>query len=35
MGGITNTVTSMADLDGIGEYLGDLITTTAAASMEG
>lgn len=35
MGGITNTVTNMADLDGIGDYLGDLITTAAASSMEG
>lgn len=35
MGGVTNTVNNMADLDGIGDYLGDLITTTAASSMEG
>lgn len=35
MGGVTNTVNNMADLDGIGDYLGDLISTTAASSMEG
>lgn len=35
MGGVTNTVNNMADLDGISDYLGDLITTTAASSMEG
>ncbi|KAB1436588.1 tape measure protein [Candidatus Galacturonibacter soehngenii] len=35
MGGVTNTVNNMSDLDGIGDYLGDLITTTAASSMEG
>lgn len=35
MGGVTNTVNNMADLDGIGDYLGDLIATTAASSMEG
>ncbi|PXV85087.1 tape measure domain-containing protein [Lachnotalea glycerini] len=35
MGGVSNTVNNMADLDGIGDYLGDVIIQTASASMEG
>lgn len=35
MGGVSNTVNNMADLDGIADYLGDVIATNAAASMEG
>lgn len=35
MGGVSNTVNNMTDLDGIGEYLGDVITQAASASMEG
>jgi tape measure domain-containing protein len=35
MGGVSNTVNNMADLDGIADYLGDVISQTASASMEG
>jgi tape measure domain-containing protein len=35
MGGINNTVNSMSDLDGIAEYLGDVIFETSVSSMEG
>ncbi|MFA9376225.1 MAG: tape measure protein [Lachnotalea sp.] len=35
MGGVSNTVNNMSDLDGIAEYLGDVISQTASASMEG
>lgn len=35
MGGISNTVNNMADLDGIAEYLGDVIGQAAVSSMEG
>ncbi|WP_099469456.1 tape measure protein [Konateibacter massiliensis] len=35
LGGVANTVNNMSDLDGIAEYLGDVISQTASASMEG
>lgn len=35
MGGVNNTVNNMSDLNGIADYLGDVISQTASASMEG